>query len=1407
MEHEDNAHLDNFLQNSQHLMENLQMDRGDGVCDNVAVDEIGGKFEVHEEHDDEEEWKYIKEGQQSEKQQQQQLQQLKAGVACKDVESVEEVGNGHGYGYEHGDVGADDILLLDHHEVGNGVVGISAAVNADADNAATGIVENEEVDVEIIKNDGDFSTTSNTTSTAGEDGYADTGVLQVQMQIQNIPQEEFLPKQVADLLEDCPNTGSHADETEEDDPSSLATNNTNRTNSLSESAPNQELQQLSTEENIIKNEEFSNEDKENTVPSISNVHGDIAFEENTGNSDFDSEMHSQLNPNAIEFVPSFGSIPTSPTTGNSDNQIFVDEEVASNSADEIQLRAQPKSLPRHLLGDDDFVAQSPRKGSAESNLDAIALPEENDFEHEAAKRPHELEQEDDLIGVGTVEHTQQKSQLANDHLQSLNNYAANMLEIERDANEDYSDRLNQSPLNLIDHGPETSVDLEMDLQPLAVEKDDETQEIPKENLEIIEDVFNTVQPLPIDLNTSFVEETSQQEFTAEGKELLDVEEKENISHSPSTEEMQMNLQNEFHSSVKDIPQIPIDMDNAANMQESFYLESTSSEARQQLQEPFAPGIEFSAVDESNFHTNEINAEGDNPVINDPSFDIVQVSAPGTFETEPETALDTSPTSLNIYAPEFTPTPKSIDADIISPSPISTEEKHLIEETKEQANLSETEELEQKMDDLIISSNDGILSQVEEVAQTAANIVESLNPFAASEPEHHETVEETPIEANQVFSTESQPDADISQQNEQSYYNEQQEQQHLQEETAQSTYEHHEDNLLLTKPEDEQPPAASPVQLELELNGFEEHVPAALSVESNIADPVEPESVELSVEPAHEYSHVDLLESPVAQPEHEDIRSELVASPIAEPEHEVPVESPVAEPEHVTVSEPELKDVPQTEVQPVTEPELIAQPEPEVEVLPSEPVIVLDESSNFDANVSAVAEPILESPDQHSSSIPTEANVELAANESTASAVEETVITATAVGALAATAAAVAVAADAHKKTDVKQPRTPTSTKSKAIDVKKAAEPAKKPIGKTSLSTVSAARPRTAPVKTTATADKKPTTTTTTTKSSTTTAARKPLTSTTAASRTVTKTTTTTRPATAPTAAKLTASRTTTTTTARRSAPTTTGASTTATNGTATAKPKPTSGAPTKPTTLGLSGTTKPKLSSPRTTLTSQLRKAPTSTGTGVAAAKSPLKTTAPTANGVTKSSTTTTTAASRAKSSTSTTTTTTTTKTFTARPAPKTTHSSTLTSTTTRRTVGSVSVSATAAKTTSSTLLKKTPPGATRPATTGKSSLSPTKTASSALKAKTKDVTKKAVTPTKSAKDLKHTEEQTKTNGTAVVGAEEPAAIQSEQKPHLNGNGEGDALQLIENGIHKLELENGENPLLEQHIQASLIDA
>ncbi|CAD6994957.1 unnamed protein product [Ceratitis capitata] len=672
MEHEDNAQLDNILQSSH--MENLQLDGGDGVRENLTVDEIGGKFEGHEGQNDEEEWKYIEEGKQSEKQQ----QQMKAGMDFKDLEGVEEVGNGHGYGYEHGDVGADD-NLQDYHEVGNGVVGSSAAVDVDIGSAATGVGENE-IDEEIIKNDGDFSTTSNTASTAGED--VDTGVFQVEMQIEQAPFEQLLPKQDEDILGVGANSGITPDETEEDDPSSLATNNTNRTSSLSENIAH-EIQQLGVE--VSPNSQELNQESKTNV-SLLQTKIDSGLSEN---SDFESETRSQLNPNAMEFVPSFGSNPSSPTVLPNDNSAFEVGEHSLGIGTEMCNQPHPKTMPRHLLGDDDFVAQSPRKGSGESNLDGIALPEENDFEHEAAKRPHELEQEDDLIGVGTLQQFPQQSQLNHEHFENHNNDGVHLNETETRT----EDSFDNSQSHLIDHGPETSVDLDidMDLQ-IATAKECES------NPNLIEDVLNTVQPLPRDsesLNASFVEESTQQSFAAVDKELLDIDEKENVSHSPSTEEVHLNFQNELNSSVKDIPQIPRDMENLAHMQESIYVESTSADSQSLHENPF----------ESHFDTPKLQTEEENVKSQEQNLYVKD-----TFGAESDVGLGSSPT-LNAFAAQFTPTPKPFGADAISPSPISTEEKHMIEETKERLKFGTTlENLEQEMNDLLLSTRDEDLSQ-------------------------------------------------------------------------------------------------------------------------------------------------------------------------------------------------------------------------------------------------------------------------------------------------------------------------------------------------------------------------------------------------------------------------------------------------------------------------------------------------------------------------------------------------------------------------------------------------------------------------------------------------------------------------------------------------------------------------
>jgi len=167
----------------------------------------------------------------------------------------------------------------------------------------------EEEDVEVIKNDGDFSTNSNTTTTTST-----TGEVEPQVQQSLLPHEALAPKE-EQLLHD----------EEEDEPSSVAT--TYGTSSLSEQQqePEPELEHNPTEAHP---ELFDN--KEN----------------------IELESHSQLNPNAVEFVPHFGSPPTSPS--------------------HIAIVDPLQTLGRQLLADD-LVAESPRKGTRDYNMD-LPLP-------------------------------------------------------------------------------------------------------------------------------------------------------------------------------------------------------------------------------------------------------------------------------------------------------------------------------------------------------------------------------------------------------------------------------------------------------------------------------------------------------------------------------------------------------------------------------------------------------------------------------------------------------------------------------------------------------------------------------------------------------------------------------------------------------------------------------------------------------------------------------------------------------------------------------------------------------------------------------------------------------------------------------------------------------------------------
>lgn len=85
----------------------------------------------------------------------------------------------------------------------------------------------------------------------------------------------------------------------------------------------------------------------------------------------EEDMAKQLNPNAVEFVP------TSPSHSPTNPDIFI-----------MNGDTGRKSFLPNL--NDDVIAQSPRKAVP---MDNIALPSENEFETEFSQRPSELKNE------------------------------------------------------------------------------------------------------------------------------------------------------------------------------------------------------------------------------------------------------------------------------------------------------------------------------------------------------------------------------------------------------------------------------------------------------------------------------------------------------------------------------------------------------------------------------------------------------------------------------------------------------------------------------------------------------------------------------------------------------------------------------------------------------------------------------------------------------------------------------------------------------------------------------------------------------------------------------------------------------------------------------------------------------
>ncbi|KAH8241957.1 hypothetical protein KR038_004931 [Drosophila bunnanda] len=1118
--------------------------------------------------------------------------------------------------------------------LGNGLAAAAAA-------AGLSLVYEEE-DVEVIKQDGDLSTNSNTTTSTGE-------VLEHREE----EEQQAQPQQIE--LE--PEQQQQLQQEDEDEPSSVAT--TYGTSSLSENNQEEPEQEPAAGAQELLLEGFDN--KENAEPS---------------------ESHSQLNPNAVAFVPSFGSQPSSP--------------LPNNAGEEPMLGLNPRQLLAPL---DDLVAESPRKGSVRENMDAIALPDEIEFDIEADKRPHELEQESDIFGAGNLE-------------QQLLNGAGN-----------------EEPVDTLDHGPETSVDLDLSLDQLPADDDVMKQSIYAEHNASIEDILNSVQPLP--------------EEIGDEKELLHVEEKEHVSQSPSTEELQ------FQQEFQQVRHQPPFFGGAGEdpMQASFYLEHTSLEAqKEQEQEPEEP--------------------------------LQQPSDTSDPFAEQSLLLDTS---APVFSPEaHEPVAKleleSQQADIvdITPSPISsTEEKHLVEDTKEQVEEEEIETELVKEQDLELESRQE--PSLERPLEQDTHLFEPLSAGAPPQLEEYAAFNAAP-------GYEAQHDEDTAPAVEQGINP------FAQPFTPAA-------NLELEEP------MAAHLQPETQAagNGFSE-----LQLQEELV-----EEEQYTAKPDFESKFFDLGDKLQAQA----TEVQLQEQPTLNDDFVVPQEQQFSAPEEQVL--PPIGDFVAQDQQ------FIA---PEEQLLPVAKEFV-EQTTAAAAVVAAAAaagaeEPVLSQTEE--AVLPTTEPVldDLPESEK----YEEQPVPVAEVAAVA-TAAAAAVTVAAVAATTKSKDRKPSPSEAKKPAAKAAPAASKpKPAGTAASSTIkktttsstttaktTTARPRTAPVATTKPATSAPPTA----------ATRKPLSSSagTAAKPSAPRTTlssTTARPATAPvskptaaasktTATKPTASAARTTaalrpassTTARKPATNGTG------SGTATGKAarKPVTSAPSttrstlsssaaapKPrlpaasTMAAAAASAKPKVPSPRAaSTTSTVRKVASTNGTSLSA-RSPTK---PTTNGL----------GSKAASSTTTTTTTTTiTKTFTARPAPKFTHSTaTNGSSTARRPLGTTTSSSLTATTASASLRKSSPLKASPLKTATTKPLTPkAKESATAAKPSPAGLKARKSTPLKGS---------TPTPIKAPVAAAPPA----EPTPATNGEAkEEEAIKQNGNGVHDVEeaQEIQEQPPIQDHVAA-----
>ncbi|XP_073819084.1 microtubule-associated protein 205 [Musca autumnalis] len=1323
--------MDQFL---EHRQQNFVIDNMNAVagCGGIGVADVVGsggeilgvKYDEQlqaEEHDvgDDDELKYVKEVQQSEKQQ-------TGGKDFGDYNSGNELAENeeatHKYKIGHGDdVAAVD--MKDEKEIANVVNAFATSTNSnDEHNGINKTVEQLQQD--IMEN------------------------------INNNPQNTNSPLSFEKTEEEEVEQGKiFSANGDEEDISSLASNGTS---SLSENVAQHFVSEMENAKESVLNDWVILGDMDLQLQSNATVEA----------------THCQLNPEAKEFVPHFGSNPASPLSPHPND-------IQSSNFDGTDFFGQaPSAVPRRLLDDDDFVAHSPRKGRC-GDMDVISLPAEQEFDEEADRRPHELTQDEVLL--------------------SENNMQFDMPTTEASEGNGPIIQTNE------DQGPETSVDPDEDItkeqefeKMHVAENDVMKQSIYLASDEPIEDVLNSVQPIPTEfdsVNNSFMDDFTGNDIVGE-KEQLQTEEKEHISNSPSTEEMQVELDHVQPSNSETLENLMIEGDHF-NKASYEPLEDVQQEATG------SSGENVSNICNDEHAKEMLIVESDQPC----------------FEVREET----------------------MEADFnVDTNSSHIDEKHLMEETKEAPINAALEDcgLEEQMDKMSLKTEEECLQRdfefspdllKENVHETAENLMlnNECKTMAYSE-ENQDHTSEVSIEENVVVAKE-EPEPEKETPTEEKVV--------VAAEVSKGGEEMPiEENIVVATEEPLSETHSPMLAVTPEINEVEklEHVEKCDNEQFKEEQPTcESESHSQSEDLAHVVNSSDMIKSmesvpmsPIEQlaaptPSDIELKSEdlLQSEELASdniPEERSPeshIDNIVSEKDDGTdllaadhsliqVTENDVTIDNNTTCEMKNESEIsVGTMDDHSEVQVPEVDAVIDNNTTCEmkneselslSTHGAAADSLLDNSNSNTfettmeqETVLCESNIESKAHETTDKDLSElqvkpqdtteqisspsesqticqpditaseacqpditsseavnqpipAVITleepvfkesADEIGTdVANTVAAVAEKSapilTTTKTDDVKRTTAKTTSSAPKTKPSSAMTSLAKKTSTLKTTAVTSAKPKVAPSKPSsapAVGEKKPLKMTAGSVAS---ARKPPTTSASSINKVTTKTTSATstvRSALSSTTAKTltskpaTTTRTTTSTTSTARKPLS--ATTTTTS---TARPRPASGtasAATKPTTLGVSATNaaaKPKVTSPRATLTSQLRKAaPTANTVG---AKSPTKHTTTTSS-VTK--TTSSVAGARTKTASSTTTVTTTTKQFTARPAPKTTLSSAgSTSTTTRRlTVGGTSSATTTtqatSKTTTSATQRKSSP--IKPVA-GKT---PTKTATSTVGAKT----------------------------------------------------------------------------------------